>query len=322
MNKRVRPLFITIVVFNLIGCRVPETLNFSGYSYGDFIYLSYFSTEKIEKLCVKKGQRVSEGQPLVKMETYTAENTLRIAEQNYLAEEALLTDLTSGARPAELNVVRAQLERAVSARNRAQSQLRRYQKLYASQMISAEEWQKANDDYRQKQASVRESEYQLEARQLPARQAQITNQQLRVESAKLKRDKARWDIGQSTLTAPQSGVVYDTLYLPGERATAGRPVISLLPAGNIKIRFYIPEKQLGQIHTGMKVSLRCDGCSGAFSGRLRYISPRAEYTPPVIYSTSRRETLLYMAEAVPEGGDNGGQIKVGQPFQVEILPDE
>lgn len=309
------------LIFTLTGCDVRSNLTFNGYSYGDFIYLSNFSTEEIEAVYVKKGQHVSKGQPLLKMDTYNLQNTMNIAERNYLSEQELLTDLLSGERPEELNVIRAQLERAISAASLAKSQLSRFQKLYSTQVISAEEWQRASNDYSQKTASVRELQHQLEARQLPARQSQINHQQLRVESANLQRDKAIRDIQQSTLFAPQDAIVFDTLYLAGERPTAGQPVISLLPDGNLKIRFYIPETQLGSISVGMKVSLRCDGCSRTFTGRVNYISPQAEYTPPVIYSTVRREKLIYMAEAIPEFV-KPGEIKVGQPFEVELVPDE
>ena len=58
-------------------------------------------------------------------------------------------------------------------------------------------------------------------------------------------------------------------------------------------------KRLGEIRHGTRVNIICDGCKRALSGHVRYISPQAEFSPPVIYSTRRREKLLFMAEAVP-----------------------
>ncbi|MFM8229575.1 hypothetical protein PU700_26755, partial [Klebsiella pneumoniae] len=43
----------------------------------------------------------------------------------------------------------------------------------------------------------------------------------------------------------------------------------------------------------------CDGCAEPIAGVINYISPEAEFTPPVIYSTKRREKLIFMAEAIP-----------------------
>ncbi|MGJ4451110.1 hypothetical protein ACP8GD_22755, partial [Klebsiella pneumoniae] len=54
---------------------------------------------------------------------------------------------------------------------------------------------------------------------------------------------------------------------------------------------------------------------------LNYISPEAEFTPPVIYSTKRREKLIFMAEAIP-ALQQAGRMKIGQPFDVEIIGDE
>jgi len=50
---------------------------------------------------------------------------------------------------------------------------------------------------------------------------------------------------------------------------------------------------------------------------VSYISPRAEYTPPVIYSRESREKLVFMVESVfdPEVSAN---LHPGQPVDVEF----
>lgn len=49
---------------------------------------------------------------------------------------------------------------------------------------------------------------------------------------------------------------------------------------------------LGKFKIGTKVKLICDGCAEPIAGVINYISPEAEFTPPVIYSTKRREKLI------------------------------
>ncbi|MEH5846511.1 HlyD family efflux transporter periplasmic adaptor subunit, partial [Klebsiella pneumoniae] len=90
---------------------------------------------------------------------------------------------------------------------------------------------------------------------------------------------------------------------------------------NIKVRFFIPEAKLGKFKIGSKVKLICDGCAEPIAGIINYISPEAEFTPPVIYSTKRREKLIFMAEAIP-ALQQAGRMKIGQPFDVEIIGDE
>jgi HlyD family secretion protein len=316
-----KKLTFVALVFGLGGCDSADNYHYSGYSHGDFIYLSYNNSERIEKILVKKGDRVKVGQSLVQMEKYSAQNSLHQAEKNYQAESALLHNLEYGQRSQELDVTRSRLESARSAANKTHRQLARYRKLYASQVISAAEWEKINDDYIQKSSQVNELVSELKAKQLPARKPEINNQMSRVQAAKLQWDKAEWDLEQSLLTAPEDARVYDLLYRSGERPLAGKPIISLLPDKNIKVRFFVPESQLGALNIGMKVRLLCDACTENITGMINYISPEAEYTPPVIFSSKRREKLLFMAEAIPSG-EQASRIKVGQPVSVEIIHGE
>jgi hypothetical protein len=41
---------------------------------------------------------------------------------------------------------------------------------------------------------------------------------------------------------------------------------------------------------------------------VRHVSPQAEFTPPVIYSIGSRSKLVFMVEAVPDGG-RGAQAR-------------
>ena len=47
---------------------------------------------------------------------------------------------------------------------------------------------------------------------------------------------------------------------------AGAPVVSLLPPGNIFVRFFVPEPLLATIHRGDQVALACDGCPADLPG--------------------------------------------------------
>src|SRR5262249_26600936 len=130
-------------------------------------------------------------------------------------------------------------------------------------------------------------------------------------------DRAEWDLAQQHRTAPQTGLVFDTLYRPGEWVAAGRPVVVLLPPENIKVRAFVPQTQVGAVKVGQGVRVFVDGVPDPFTGKVSYISPRAEYTPPVIYSRESRAKLVFMIEAVfdPQVAVN---MHPGQPVDVEF----
>jgi HlyD family secretion protein len=98
---------------------------------------------------------------------------------------------------------------------------------------------------------------------------------------------------------------------------AGAPVVNLLPPGNIKVRFFVPEREVGALKPGQPVTLACDGCTGPIPAQITYVAPQAEYTPPVIYSRERREKLVFMVEARPAPAD-APKLHPGQPVEVTL----
>jgi HlyD family secretion protein len=141
--------------------------------------------------------------------------------------------------------------------------------------------------------------------QATQRQAEALVRQMRTRLARRK------------LVSPVSGTVQQVYYRPGELVPAGRPVISLLPPGNIKVRFYVPETLLARISYGDEVLVSCDGCAPDLKARVSFISSSSEYTPPVIYSQEERTKLVFLIEARPEKPD---ALRVGQPVSVTLLP--
>ena len=125
--------------------------------------------------------------------------------------------------------------------------------------------------------------------------------------------QAEWRLAQKSGEAPAAALVVDTLYRPGEMVQPGTPVVQLLPAENIKIRFFVPQAQVAQIAVGQRVRITCDGCAPVMA-TVRFVSPRAEFTPPVIYSREQRARMVFMVEARPT--EHPELLRVGQPVDV------
>jgi HlyD family secretion protein len=149
---------------------------------------------------------------------------------------------------------------------------------------------------------------------LPARSDEIAAANAEVNAATDALAQAQWRIDQKSQAAPAAGLVADTLYRPGEWVAAGAPVVSLLPPGNVKVRFYVPETMLATIRTGDPVVVRCDGCGGDVAAKVSFIAPQAEYTPPVIYSRENRAKLVYHVEALPDAANPA--LHPGLPVEV------
>ncbi len=143
-------------------------------------------------------------------------------------------------------------------------------------------------------------------------QAQATKLQAEsaVRSAQTRLDRRK-------LVSPVTGTVQQVYFRPGELVPAGKPIIAILPPGNIKVRFYVSEALLPQIAYGEEVSVSCDGCAADLKAKVSFISRQSEYTPPVIYSQEERSKLVFLIEAFPTKPD---ALRVGQPVTVTLQP--
>jgi prepilin-type N-terminal cleavage/methylation domain-containing protein len=117
--------------------------------------------------------------------------------------------------------------------------------------------------------------------------------------------------------ASANPIVTDTLYREGEWVPAGSPVVRMLPPKNVKVRFFVPEPQLGAVKVGQAVELACDGCAAKIAATVSFIAPQAEYTPPVIYSRENRSKLVFLVEARPSK-DDAVKLHPGQPVDVRL----
>jgi HlyD family secretion protein len=94
-------------------------------------------------------------------------------------------------------------------------------------------------------------------------------------------------------------------------------VLSLLPDSAIKLRFYVPEGEIARYRPGTTVRFSCDGCPSGLKAKISYVSPRPEFTPPVIFSRDTRDRLVFLVEARP---GRPARLQPGQPIDVEPLP--
>ena len=134
---------------------------------------------------------------------------------------------------------------------------------------------------------------------------------LRVAEARVNTSQTR--LARRTGFAPVKGTVQQIYFREGEMVPEKRPVLSIMPPGNMKVRFYVPETDLPKLAIGDEVRVACDNCAGDLTAKIYFIATQAEYTPPVIYSLDERNKFVYLVQARPVRPD---ALRVGQPIGV------
>ena len=139
-----------------------------------------------------------------------------------------------------------------------------------------------------------------------------------VAAARATYDEAAVRLDKGKVNAPQGGSIEEIYFRVGEVVNAGQPIVAILPPGNLKVRFYVPEPLRASIHIDEKVSITCDGCPSGLMASVSFIAREAEYTPPVIFSREERRKLVYLIEARPLG--DAAKLTAGQPVTVSLAP--
>jgi HlyD family secretion protein len=179
-------------------------------------------------------------------------------------------------------------------------------------------------DVQQNQATLANARQAFERAQQLLKTGAGTQKAFDDAQAALREIEARLNSSQTRLArrkvfSPATGTIQQVYYRPGEMVAASRPVVSLLPPGNIKIRFFVPEAELPKFSYGETMRISCDGCADNIKARISFLAKSAEFTPPVIYSLEERAKLVFLIEART---DTPEKLRVGQPVSVSTAPQE
>jgi HlyD family secretion protein len=287
-----------------------------GYAEADYVKVAPVEQGQLTAISVARGDQIARGAPLFTQDD-THERAARDQTARQLAQaEEQLANLEAAMKPTEVAQAEANLTDARSTLERARADLQRDEALLRTGYSTAQTVDQRRADYKSAEAKAQHAEAALtQARAPMGREREIEAQRAAVAAARAALGMAEWHLAQRTVTAPVGGRVADVLAQPGETMAAGAPVVSILPPENIFVRFFVPETALSGLHRGDTVAFGCDGCQPGLTGTISFISPTAEYTPPVIYSESTRAKLVYRIEARPRL-EQAALFNPGQPIDV------
>jgi HlyD family secretion protein len=299
------------------GCDGHDPDRVQGYAEGEFVYVASPLAGALESLHVRRGAQVRSGDALFALDSAPEQAARDQAERRLAQARADLEDARKGRRPTEIESLEAQLAQAKTALALSEKEFTRLADLVESAAGSRLEFDRARSARDQNGQRVAQLEADLKTAALGARPDQIVAAEANVRALEAALARVEWDLAQKSQAAPQAGLVFDTLYREGEWVAAGRPVVALLPPDHIKARAFVPQARIGAVQVGDRVRVSIDGVADPLPGKVSFISPQAEYTPPVIYSQESRSKLVFMIEVTFEP-DIAAKLHPGQPLDVNF----
>lgn len=273
--KRFKYLIIITILFS--ACSHQNTHEAQGYIEGRYTYMATSVSGILQEILVDRGSRVKKGQELFRLELQPESDLYAAAVDD--------------------------LKQVVSARDSIAANLTFVQKTYDRYKVLVPK------------NAISQSDLDNAQSNFYATSAQLSQANANIAKASATLAQSKWTLEQKTVYAPVDAIVFDTYFRLGEYTDKDQPILSLLAPENIKAIFYVPEMDLGHLHLGDTVNVQCDGCDKAYHGKISFISPTAEYTPPVIYSNQTNAKLIYRIEAEFAPQD-AYQFHPGQPVYV------
>jgi HlyD family secretion protein len=175
-------------------------------------------------------------------------------------------------------------------------------------------------DVAMQEAAVKNAQQAYDRAQALLKTQSGTQRTLDEAEAALRTAQARLNSAQTRLTrrkmfSPVAGSVQQIYYRVGELVPVGKPIVAILPPGNLKVRFFVNEATLPKLKIGDTIAVSCDGCQPDITARISFIARSSEFTPPVIYSMEERSKLVFLIEART---DTPERLRIGQPVSVAL----
>lgn len=310
-------IILPTFVLGLAACSRSNTDSFTGYVEGEYVYLSVPVSGYLSNL-EKRGAHLQAGSTVFTIDATLDEKSLNQAVALSQSAQERASNLSDSRRNSEIETAQANLRAAQSALDLANSRLLREQALASQNFVSELALEDAKTQQRQALAQWEAAKAQLKlAREPIGRNAERMAAESDFKAAQSITEQKQWLLEHSTARADTEADLVDVYFRIGEWVPAGKPVASLLPAKGRLIRFFVPEPMLEKLQPGSHVQVQCDGCTSSLTADVEAVSPRAEYSPPVIYSKERREKLLFRIDARPVTGST--PLLPGLPVIV-VLP--
>jgi HlyD family secretion protein len=123
-------------------------------------------------------------------------------------------------------------------------------------------------------------------------------------------------IKDATISSPIRGTILNKYFQTGELVNPGMLVAELADLSKFEAKIYLPLDKLNQVKIGQEVSIRIDGSSKTFPGKISWIASESEFTPKTILTKETRTTLVYAVKVLVENKE--GILKIGMPIEVTI----
>jgi HlyD family secretion protein len=239
---------------------------------------------RVQWIGVEKGDRVKQGQVLVRLEDDEYRAQVQQAKGSLANLQAKLAELKNGSRPEEIDVTTANLQQAKADLENYRINLDRTRELVTAKVSPKQMLDDAQAKYDGQVARVASLLKTDSLSRLGPRQEQIAAMVGQVEQAKGALDYAQTQLDNTVIKAPVTGTILERAVEKGEFVTtsfvgdkgAKGYVVSLADLSDLQVELDIAQNDFAKLHATQKAVVNTDAFPDLkYEGAIFEISPEA-----------------------------------------------
>jgi HlyD family secretion protein len=227
----------------------------------------------VKAFYVARGSHVRRGQLLATLENKDLAAAAQDTKGTY--DQAQATYQTTTAADLPETIQKAQLD-ARAAKQLLDAQQKVYesrQELFKQGAMPRKELDQSGVDLTSARNQYEIAQKHLEALMAIGEQQTLKSAAGQLESAKGKYAGAEAQLSYADIHSPIDGVIADRPLFPGEMATAGTPVITVMDVSQVIARAHIPQQDAALLKIGNKASIGAPGLDQPVEGKITIVSP-------------------------------------------------
>ncbi len=255
---------------------------------------------------VQRGAHVHRGQLLLTLDDRDLQGSALDSKGAVTAAQANYTATTNATIPEELKKAQLDAAQLKTALEVAQRTAAERQRLYQQGALSGRDVDTSVAAEAQAKAAYETARAQADAIAKTTRVTDKDAAQGQLTSAKGRLENAEAQLNYANLRSPISGVVTDRPLFPGETATAGTPVVTVMDTSSLFAKVHLAQATAQKLTIGNKADVHVPGVDEAVEATASFISPALDPGSTTV------EVWLKLSNA-------DGHLKVGTPVHAVIL---
>jgi HlyD family secretion protein len=288
MKTKIIILFLIV----LIACNTKSGHQYTGILEGTAVKIPALTGGEIKNILVETGDQVKKGQIIALIDSTEL-------YYEYQQNQATLADLDI-----QTEIARTNFKRAEEELDYMRQKHTRIAKLYKTNSTTEQNLDDITNKLQMAEATANTAKNSI-------RGLQARRQQLQAKKSIIKKK-----ILDTVVKAPSNGIVTEKYFESGEAIPPLNAIVEIVDISEVDTKIYIAENMLSKIQHGQNVSVHIDGLDKELTGKIIWISPKAEFTPKTILTPDTRTSLVYAVKVLIQNEE--GILKDGMPVVISL----